>query len=72
MEMEGESNQLKKQVDQLQSSVTTYFLNERLAKFEAELKAEANRQGFVTLTKNCSVSVLVKRNNSDTGYHKHQ
>ena len=45
------------------------FLNERLPKFEAELRAEANRQGFITSTKNCSVSVLVKRNNNDTGYH---
>ena len=44
-------------------------MNERLPKFEAELRAESNRQGFITSTKNCSVSVLVKRNNNDTGYH---
>ena len=29
--------------------------------------AEANRQGSIASTKNCSVSVLVKRNNNDTG-----
>ena len=45
------------------------FLIERLPKFPAEVRAESSRQGFIISTKNCSVSVLVKRNNNDIGYH---
>ena len=44
-----------------------FFLNERLIKFEAELRAGANRQGLITPTKKCSLFVLVKR--KDTVYH---
>ena len=38
-------------------------MNENLPKYDAEIKAEAQKQGFVTSTKNCKVSVLVQKNN---------
>ena len=44
-------------------------MNERLPKFEAQLRAEANSSSFITTTINCSVSVFVKPNSNDTGYH---
>ena len=38
-------------------------MNENLPKYDAEIKAEAQKQGFVTSTTNCKVSVLVQKNN---------
>ena len=42
------------------------FLNERILIFEAQIKAEASKKGFFTSTKNCSVSVLVKKSDNST------
>ena len=39
-------------------------------KNDAELKNEANKQGFITSTNNCKVSVLVSKANITTGYHR--
>ena len=46
------------------------FINEHLPKFDAELKNEANKQGFITSTNNCKVSVLVSKANNTIGYHR--
>ena len=40
-------------------------MNENLPKYDAEIKAEAQKQGFVTSTKNCKVSVLVQKKQCD-------
>ena len=37
------------------------YMNENLPKYDAEIKAEAQKQGFVTSTKYCKVSVLVQK-----------
>ena len=41
-----------------------------MPKVDAEMKNEANKQGFITSTINCKVSVLVSRANSTIGYHR--
>ena len=41
------------------------YMNENLPKYDAEIKAEAQKQGFVTSTKNCKVSVLVQKKQCD-------
>ena len=37
------------------------YLNKKLPKYEAEIKAEADKKGFITSAQNCSVSVFVKK-----------
>ena len=46
------------------------YINEHLPKVDAELKNEANKQGFITSTNNCKVSVLVSKANNTIGYHR--
>ena len=46
------------------------YINEHLSKIDAELKNEANNQGFITSTNNCKVSVLVSKANNTIGYHR--
>ena len=46
------------------------YVNEHFLKVGAELKNEANEQGFIFLTKNCKISVLVLTVNNTIGYHR--
>ena len=45
-----------------------FYINEHLPKVDAELKNEANKQGFITSTNNCKVSVPVSKSNNTIGY----
>ena len=46
------------------------YINEHLPKIDAELKNEANKQGFIISTNNCKDSVLVSKANNRIGYHR--
>ena len=47
-----------------------FYINEHLPKVDAEMKNKANKQGFITSTNNCKVSVLVSKSNNTIGYHR--
>ena len=44
------------------------YINEVLSKFEAEMNSEAKKMGMITLTKNCTVSVMVKNLQNKTSF----
>ena len=46
------------------------YINEHLSKVDAELKNEANKQGFITSRNNSKVSVLVSKANNTIEYHR--
>ena len=44
------------------------FINKRFPKFEAQIKAESTKKGFVKSTKNCSFAVLDKKSDYSTSH----
>ena len=44
------------------------YVHERLPKHETQINSEAKRMGMITSTKNCAVSVMVRKSQNETSF----